>query len=993
MFINNLGINSNSNCSHSLGLAFSCLLSFVVISPASAQIVPDNSLGIESSIVTPQDAISDLIEGGAIRDNNLFHSFSEFNINDGARVDFANPDGIANILTRVTGNNLSEIFGTLGVTGEANLFLLNPNGIIFGENASSDISGSFLATTADSYIFENGFSYSASNPEVPPLLTINIPIGLQFGDRAESIVNQSFYSNDFDEFVGLEVAPAENITFLGGDILFEGGMVTAPNGFIEIGSVAPNNLVGIIPTENNWTLDYTSVNSFQDIELTQAASISSSGDGAGQINIQGNNLNVLESSAIAASNFGEQDGGSLTINAQESVIVDGTDDDGFSSYITTDLYDVGQGANLTINSKTLQVTDGAYVSADIYGAGDGGDLIIRASNSVSIIGVEDGFDSFISTDVLDSGNAGDLTIETQNLTVQEPAYISSDILIFGDVLDLGDGGDVTIKASDSVELDGYYSLLSASSLLFSDIPLEELNLTPNSANSGNLSIEADTLLVTDGAAIFVDTNAIGDGGNLEINVRRLQATDGISQIATATWGSGNAGDLIIRASESIEISGTGLAADLAQDGADDVFSSGLFASVEPGATGNGGNLIIETGDLSVSDGGKIVVNTLGEGDAGNISIRANNIEVQDTVVDLTDTRSGINSSVEPQGIGNGGRVDIITNNLSLIDGGSIAADAWGEGNAGTINIQAQNIKVSGVSSGEPVWGIEQESLPSSISTFSSGDFDAGSININTNSLEIDNQAEISVSNIGQGNSGTLNITAQDLSINNSGALRAEVNGGDQGDINLTTNNIVLRNGNISAEATKISTGGNIIINNSEILTVLENSRILANAIAGNGGNIAMTTQGYFVAPNSLVSASSKFGLDGEINIDHLNSDRFFELTPLPDNFIDRTKDIIASCDVGDNKFAIAGQGGLPENPRQYLRGQTVWQDLRLLSKNPTTTTNHSSTTEYSQKPRIIEAQTWKINQQGNVELVANLKRDRLDFAQSNYQCPTLKIKK
>ncbi|MEM9273296.1 MAG: S-layer family protein [Cyanobacteria bacterium P01_F01_bin.143] len=982
MFINNLGINSNSNCSHSLGLAFSCLLSLVVISPANAQITPDNSLGIESSIVTPQDAISDLIEGGAIRDNNLFHSFSEFNVNDGARVDFVSPDGITNILTRVTGNNLSEIFGTLGVDGGANLFLLNPNGIIFGENASLDISGSFLATTAESYIFNNGFAYSSSNPEVPPLLTINIPVGLQFGDRAESIVNQSLYSNDFDESVGLEVASAQNITFLGGDILFEGGMLTAPNGLIEIGSVAPNSLVEIIPTENSWTLDYTSVNNFQDIELTQAASINSSGDGAGQINIQGNNLNVLESSAIAASNFGEQDGGSLTINAPESVIVAGN-----SSHITTDLYDVGQGANLTINTKTLQVRNEAYISADIYGAGDGGDLIIKASDSVNVIGLEDGENTFISTDVLGSGNAGDLTIETTNLTVKEPAYISSDILIYGDVLDLGDGGDVTIKALDSIELDGYYSLLSASSLLFTDIPLEELNLKPNSANGGNLDIEADTLLVTNSAAIFVDTKAIGDGGNLEINVRQLTLKDGASQIAAATWGSGNAGDLIIRASESIEISGTGLGEDSAQDGVEDIFSSGLFASVEPGSTGNGGNLVIETGDLSVSDGGKIVVNTLGERDAGNILIRANNIEVKDTVVDLTDTRSGINSTVEPQGIGNGGRVEIITNNLSLIDGGSIAADSWGEGNAGTIDIQAQNIEVSGFSSGETVLGIEQESLPSSISTFSSGDFDAGSINIKTNILEIDNQGEISVSNTGQGNSGTLNITAQDLSISNSGALRAEVNGGEQGDINLTTNNILLRNSSISAEATGVSTGGNIIINNSDILTVSDNSRILANAIQGDGGNIAMTTQGYFVAPNSLVSASSKFGLDGEINIDHLNSDRFFELSPLPDNLIDRTKEIIASCDVGDNKFAIAGQGGLPENPRQYLRGQTVWQDLRLLSNNSNQFIDNSSISKYPQSSTIIEATTWVINQQGNIELLANSLISKLpDFSRNNYRC-------
>jgi len=92
---------------------------------------------------------------------------------------------------RPRGNNLSQIFGTLGVDGGANLWLLNPNGIVFGENSALDLNGSFFATTADSYVFENEFAYSASNPQVPPILTIDIPTGIQFGSKAESIVNRS----------------------------------------------------------------------------------------------------------------------------------------------------------------------------------------------------------------------------------------------------------------------------------------------------------------------------------------------------------------------------------------------------------------------------------------------------------------------------------------------------------------------------------------------------------------------------------------------------------------------------------------------------------------------------------------------------------------------------------------------------------------------------------------------------------------------------------
>ncbi|HEY9651754.1 MAG TPA: filamentous hemagglutinin N-terminal domain-containing protein, partial [Coleofasciculaceae cyanobacterium] len=152
-----------------------------------AQLIPDATLGTEHSVVTPNIDIkgipSDLIEGGAVRGTALFHSFEQFNIQEAQRVYFANPTGIENILSRVTGTNPSNILGTLGVDGGANLFLLNPNGIIFGANAHLDIAGSFVATTSRSLVFENGGEFSATNPEAPPLLAINITPGLQYGQN------------------------------------------------------------------------------------------------------------------------------------------------------------------------------------------------------------------------------------------------------------------------------------------------------------------------------------------------------------------------------------------------------------------------------------------------------------------------------------------------------------------------------------------------------------------------------------------------------------------------------------------------------------------------------------------------------------------------------------------------------------------------------------------------------------------------------------------
>ena len=123
----------------------SCLIPFSV----KAQITPDNSLGEESSIVTSLDEEGfpiDQIDGGATRGNGLFHSFQDFNVDVNRGAYFSNPDGINNIFSRVIGINPSNINGTLGVLGDANLFLINPNGIIFGQNSRLDLGGSFFGS-------------------------------------------------------------------------------------------------------------------------------------------------------------------------------------------------------------------------------------------------------------------------------------------------------------------------------------------------------------------------------------------------------------------------------------------------------------------------------------------------------------------------------------------------------------------------------------------------------------------------------------------------------------------------------------------------------------------------------------------------------------------------------------------------------------------------------------------------------------------------------
>lgn len=188
----------------------------------SAQLTRDTTLDAGSSqmIVNGHQT---LIQGGVSQGTNLFHSFLDFNIAKEQQVYFANPNGITNILSRVTGDSQSNILGTLGVAGPANLFLLNPNGILLGPHAQLDINGSFLASTADQLVFADGTGFSAVQPQ-SSLLTMSTPVGVQYGDIPNgNIINQG----------QLALTSGEQLTLFG-NVVQHSGELIAPGGRIEL---------------------------------------------------------------------------------------------------------------------------------------------------------------------------------------------------------------------------------------------------------------------------------------------------------------------------------------------------------------------------------------------------------------------------------------------------------------------------------------------------------------------------------------------------------------------------------------------------------------------------------------------------------------------------------------------------------------------------------------------------------------------------------------
>jgi filamentous hemagglutinin family protein len=801
---------------------------------ASAQIIPDQTLPNNTSVTT-NGAIFN-INGGTRAGNNLFHSFEQFSLLTGQTASFNNPTDIQNIISRVTGSSISNIDGLIRAQGTANLFLINPNGIVFGANASLNIGGSFIGSTANSIRFADGSEFSASSPQATPLLIVSTPLGLQYGPTNTSAImvngpgnNTSFNQDNFSVItdnrpVGLQVQSQKTLALVGGNVEITGGNLTAQGGRIELGSVGANSLVKLDPISSGWELSYENVNSFQDISLSQAASLVVSGNSGGTIQVQGRNIQAKDGSAILANTLGNGSGGTLTIKASESVEVSGVSVSlPFVTYVSTDVAPgaTGNGGNLLIDTPSLLVTGGAQISSGTFSSGTAGTLTVKAQQ-VDLTGdspVAGSSGLFTAVAPGATGNGGQIVIDTDNLSITNGAEI------FANTFGLGNAGSVTVQANQ-IQLSG---------------------ISPGGSVSG----------------LFANTqsNGLGNGGTLLIDTGSLQMADG-AQIAALTFGAGNAGSIKVQANQ-IQLNGSSSGG----------FPTGLFTSVESGATGNGGTLLIDTGSLQMADGAQIAALTFGAGNAGSIKVQANQIQ-------LSDSPSALLTSVESGGTGNGGNLTIDTQSLQLINGAQIGTGTFSSGNAGDLNIQATDVEVIGTST------INPSVLFTTVYSNATGK--GGNLTLDTESLRLIDGGQIATSTAGSGNAGNLLVKATDIEVagfseeGRSGLFANAVQGnGDGGNLTITTDNLTIKDGGtISASnfssnpniAPGQGKAGNIQIEAGSILldnTSLENpASITASTTSGGGGNISLQVQDSLTARNgSQISADTKGSADGgNINI-------------------------------------------------------------------------------------------------------------------------------
>ncbi|KAB8331903.1 S-layer family protein [Scytonema tolypothrichoides VB-61278] len=890
------------------------IILFYLLAPkltTAQQVVPeDNTL---NSIVE-RNSNEFQITGGTTRGINLFHGFKEFSIPEGGIANFISNPAIQNIISRVTGGSRSDIYGTIKVTGgDANLFLLNPNGIIFGPNASLDIRGSFIASTASSLKFADGTEFRTDGTQTTPLLTMSVPIGLQFGANPKPIQNQSTF-----EDAGLKVPSEKTLALVGGDVVLDGGILTAPGGRIELGSVAGNNLVSLKQIDQSWVLGYEGIQNFQDISLSNAAFVDTESDKGGDIQIQGKNVTLTGGSQVISATKKNQ-AGNVKVSASEQLALVGSPTDRF----VTALFNLvrnraqGGGGSLQIETKQL-IVQGAQISVSTDG-GQGVDLNVNASESVELAGVP-GKNTGVFAQVTRNatGNGGNLTINTKRLTVRDGAQASTT------TSGARNAGNLTLNASESVLLKGATSNGASSSGLYAQVQSPTLTGTPAATgNAGDLTITTKKLEIIEGAQISAATLSAGNGGNLTIN----------------------ASDIFLNGSTA-----------QAKPTPEDQKRSGIFVAAfknnlnDPRVLGNVGNLNITTEQLTVENGARISANNFGSNQGGSATLNVGKLVIQ----------KGGEVTAQSLAQGPGGTLNVNASESVKVTGtGTIAstpvpsklsAEATSSGKAGDVNITTPRLDVG-------------EGGEVSVSGKDSGQ--AGNLTITANNIRLNQGNLTATTNAGEGANITLQNVDQLLMENNSKISAEAFENAKGGNISIdAANGFVVgvpdQNNDIVANAIR-GNGGDIRITTSGIY----------------GFTVGTSTEN-----TNDINASSQFGLPGTVTINRAEVDPTQSLVELPANAVDPSRQIASGCGAnnvaGINQFTITGRGGLPPSPDQPLSSDVLWSDTRIpkitaqgggKAKSQTVTTAPSSN---SRAVVINPATGWVFNGKGEVTLISSV---------------------
>ena len=665
--------------------------------PADAGAVSDRSLGRERSQVRPDTVnglSSEVVSGGARRNDVLFHSFRSLSVDAGRGLYFQSPDGVNNILTRVTGRDASRISGTLGVLGGANLVLLNPKGIRFGRTATLDLRGSFLATTASS-LDVGPFRFDSERPAtVPPLLTVDLPVGLNFDRAGRLVVQGAGHQIDFigpapvkidnpitgsgQSPTGLRVSPGQTLALVGGDVRLRGGILSAPSGSVELGAVQSGR-VEISSRPGGWDFDYRPT-TLGNISLERLSLLDASGFGDGRLGLTGDAITLSNGSYGIIQNIGLAPSREIAVSANQLSIIGSASAPGRpfrvaesrSGFISNTF--TANGADINIDAGELNLDFGGIVRALTYANGDSGNIVVRSPGSISLnrlsrLDLGTGV-NVIQTFTAGSGNSGNITLEAGNLRLRQGSNINT---------------------------------ATASSL-------------PGAGRGGNIRVDAQNINVSGITSVFKFPSAIsassvgvGNGGNVSIQARGNIAITNGGGLGTIAFGQGNAGDFRLRAG-SILIANKDQLSPFSGLYASAVISDNQFEvplELPSSPVGKAGNLSVDADSITLRDGGGISATNSGtQGNGGSVSINAGSIALENAGVITAATNGGQGGNIRLHVDGplvlrgnaivdanarrqsSGGNVEIHSDTVALQDNSQIRANAE-EGRGGSVSIAAQ----------------------------------------------------------------------------------------------------------------------------------------------------------------------------------------------------------------------------------------------------------------------------------------------------------------
>ena len=770
------------------------------------QTIPDSTLGSENSTITPGVHIrgnpADLIQGGAIRSHNLFHSFSNFNVQALQRVYFANPQGIENIISRVTGSNPSNILGLLGVDGNANLFLLNPNGIIFGPDAQLDVAGSFIASTADRFIFPDGSEFSATNPQAPPLLTINLTPGLQYGAQPAAIVNAG----------NLAVGAGENLTLAGGSVVTTGSL-SAPGGTLSVVAVPGNQVANLDPsgaflsltpiasTQSNYPSAPANPTSLQTLleNAPDNLGVKALANNSIELTSSGTQLLANPGTAIVSGTLNAsvphtphptphtQTGGTIQVLGHRVALVDSAQLEASGALGGGTLLIGGdfQGDGTVPNAKQTIVGPDVTLNANALTNGKGGRVIVWADEATHFSGTigarggaemgDGGFVEVSGKEVLQfqgladtsaaNGQPGTLLLDPTNIII-------SDLPV--------PPGFSSVSPFDPVFLDSIYA--------FTDNPNQNSHITPGAIAAllftNSLTLQATNDIIISNAVFFPSSNSLTlqAGGDLQIDAD-----------ITSTLG----GSLNLEAGQTLSIDNSTLTS---------------LAS----ATAKGGDFNFSAPSIALSNNATVATVSLSAFAGGTTNFNAQSINLD----------SGATVATSTSGPGAGGAVNFNAQSINLDNGANVVTETSGAGAGGAVHFNAQSINLDN---------------RGTVATSTSGLGMGGTIDFNSQSIALDRGAAVAAETSSKGAGGTLNFNTASVVLDNNsvvGTRTTGVAGGQGGDLTIDASESVdlLNGGILLTNTTDAGDSGNLTVNTRQFRAQGSGSSATSTSLPGGSGD-------------------------------------------------------------------------------------------------------------------------------------------------------------